>query len=451
MTSTALETTNSIETPKDMKTFFTIWVGQLISMLGSGLTNFALAVWIYDQTKQATPFAITVLLGTIPRVLLLPIAGSVADRFNRRFIMIAADTCNALLTLVIFLLLGAGNLQLWHIYVIAFLESVFAAFQEPAFSASISSIVPKEKLGSANGMLQMREALSTVITPVLAGILFVAIGFNGIIMIDFVTFFFAVGALLLVKIPQPEQTQEHKDKNVWQDIVFGWNYLRERTGLFGLILYYAMVNFLLNWSAVLLIPMVLSRFTADVLGVIQTVMGVGMLVGSVIMSAWGGAKQRIPAAIGFIVLGVTGFIIAGLQPNPWLIGAGIFLLMLSVPLASGNSQVVFQTKVPREIQGRVFSVRSTISQSMMPLAFILAGPLADKFFEPLLMDGGALANTLVGQILGTGVGRGIGLMFIISGLIGIIVSLFVYLNPRIRNLESELPDALPESEKAPQA
>lgn len=432
-----------VEMPRDMKTFFVIWSGQLISMLGSGLTNFALAVWIYDKTRQATPFAITVLLGTIPRVLLLPIAGSIADRFNRRFIMIAADTLNALLTLIIFLLLGAGNLQLWHIYVIAMLESVFAAFQEPAFSASISTIVPKEKLGSANGMIQMREALSTVFTPVLAGILFVAIGFSGIIMIDFVTFFFAVGALLFVRIPQPEQTQEHKDKNVWQDIVFGWNYLRERQGLFGLLIYYAMVNFLLNWSAVLLIPMVLSRFTADVLGMIQTVMGVGMLVGSIIMSAWGGARKRVPAAIGFILLGVTGFVIAGLQPNPFLIGAGIFLLMFSVPLASGNSQVVFQTKIPQEIQGRSFAVRSAITQSMMPLAFITAGPLADKFFEPLLKDGGALANTFVGQILGTGTGRGIGLMFILSGLVGILVSVFVYLNPRIRNLEDELPDALP--------
>ena len=439
------------ETPKDMKTFFTIWVGQLISMLGSGLTNFALAVWIYDRTKQATPFAITVLLGTIPRVLLLPVAGSIADRFNRRFIMIAADTLNALLTLIIFLLLGAGNLQIWHIYIIAMLESVFSAFQEPAFSASISTIVPKEKLGSANGMIQMREALSTVITPILAGILFVAIGFNGIIMIDFVTFFFAVGALLLVRIPQPERMPEHKDKNIWQDMKFGWSYLSERKGLLGLLLYYAMVNFLLNWSAVLLIPMVLSRFTADVLGIIQTVMGVGMLAGSIIMSAWGGAKRRIPTAIGFLVLGVTGFIIAGLQPNPFFIGTGVFVLMFFVPLASGNSQVVFQTKVPREIQGRVFSVRSAISQSMMPLAFLVAGPLADKFFEPLLQDGGALANTFIGQILGTGVGRGIGLMFILSGLVGILVSVMVYANPRIRNLEDELPDALPTEEKALQA
>lgn len=450
MTSATLETTDSA-TPKDMKTFFIIWVGQLISLLGSGLTQFALGVWIYDQTKQATPFAITVLLGSLPRTFLLPIAGSIADRFNRRFIMIAADVLNAVLTLFIFIMLGAGNLQLWHIYLVSVLGSILSAFQEPAYTASISMIVPKEKLGSANGMAQMGQALSSVLTPVMAGALFVFIGLNGIIMIDFVTFFFAVGALFFVRIPQPELAPEHKDSNIWQDMTFGWNYLRERKGLFGLLLYYAMVNFLLNWSAVLLIPMVLSRFTADVLGLIQTVMGVGMLAGSIIMSAWGGAKRRIPTAIGFILLGVTGLAFAGLQPNPWFIGAGIFVLMFSVPLASGNSQVVFQTKVARDVQGRVFSVRSAITQSIMPIAFLTAGPLADKFFEPLLMDGGALANTFVGQILGTGAGRGVGLMFIISGLVGILISLMVFANPRIRNLEDELPDALPTEEKSPQA
>lgn len=445
MTTLSVPVTN--ETPKDMKTFFIIWGGQLISMLGSGLTQFALGVWIYDQTKQATPFAITVLLGSLPRILLLAVAGSIADRFNRRRIMIAADTLSALLTLFIFILLNMGGLQLWHIYLLAALSSVLSAFQEPAYTASISMIVPKEKLGSANGMVQMGQAISSVLTPVVAGALFITIGFNGIILIDFVTFFFAVGALLLVRIPQPERAPEHKDKNIWQDMQFGWNFLNERKGLLGLLLYYAMVNFLLNWSAVLLIPMVLSRFTADVLGIIQTVMGVGMLAGSIIMSAWGGAKRRIPTAIGFITIAVTGIVIAGLQPNPWLIGAGLFILMFCVPLASGNSQVVFQTKVPREVQGRVFSVRSTISQSMMPLAFLTAGPLADKFFEPLMADGGALANTVIGQIIGTGVGRGIGLMAILAGVVGIIVSFFVYLNPRIRNVEDELPDAIPTEEK----
>jgi MFS family permease len=429
-------------TPRDMKTFFVIWSGQLVSILGSGLTSFALGVWIYDQSKQATPFAITVLLGSLPRIILLPIAGSFADRFNRRLIMILADSLNALLTLAIFILLGANNLQLWHIYLIALLGSVFSAFQEPASTASTSMIVPREQLGRANGMVQMGQAVATILTPALAGALFISIGFTGILLIDFVTFFFAVGALLLVKIPQPERAPEHKDSTIWQDMVFGWAYIRERSGLMGLLLYFAMVNFLLNWSSVLLIPMVLSKFSANILGTIQTVMGLGMLLGSLVMSAWGGPKRRrITAVIGFIALGMLGFPIAGAVANPYFIGAGAFVLMFFVPLASGNSQVIFQSKVARDVQGRVFSVRSAISQSMMPIAFLTAGPLADHFFEPLMREGGALANSFIGQLLGTGTGRGIALMFIISGLIGLIITGLVYANPRIRHLEDELPDA----------
>jgi MFS family permease len=441
MTSTTLETT-VVETPRDMKTFFVIWIGQLISMLGSGLSNFALGVWIYDQSKQATPFAITVLLGSLPRILLLPFAGSIADRYNRRLIMILSDTMNAVLTFAIFVLLASNNLQLWHVYVIAALGSVFSAFQEPAYSASMTMIVPKEKLGSANGLVQMGQAIASVLTPVMAGALFVFIGFNGILIIDVVTFFFAVGSLMFVRIPQPTLAPEHKNSNFLQDMAYGWNYLRERGGLFGILMYYAMVNFLLNWSAVLMVPMVLSRFSADVLGIIQTVMGAGMLIGSIVMSAWGGPKRRMPVVIGFIAVSIFGLIIAGLRPNPFFIGAGVFLLMFFVPLASGNSQVIFQSKVARNVQGRVFSVRSAISQSMMPIAFLTAGPLADKFFEPLMLEGGALANTFLGQILGTGVGRGVGLMFIISGVVGLIVTAWVYANPHIRNVEDELPDEL---------
>ena len=442
MTTISSESTAQ-DTPRSMKTFTLIWIGQLISMLGSGLTNFALGVWIFDKTKQATPFAITVLLGSIPRILLLPFAGSVADRFNRRMIMIIADTCDALLTLSVFILLGLGDLQLWHVYIVVAVGSVFSAFQEPAYTSSVTMLVPKEKLGSANGMIQMGQALTSVLTPMLAGALFVFIGLKGIIMIDFVTFFFAIGALIYVAIPQPGRTEEHKDKNLLQDISFGWNYLYQRKGLFGLLLYFALINLLLNWTAVLLIPMVLSRYSASTLGIIQTVMGVGMLAGSIVMSSWGGPKRRIPAVIGFVVLAWIGYIFAGLRADPFVIGIGIFVLMFFIPLASGNSQVVFQSKVAPEIQGRVFSVRSTISQSMMPIAFLTAGPLADNFFGPLMSEGGAPANTFVGQLLGTGAGRGIGLMFIISGIAAIIVSALVYANPRIRNVEDELPDAIP--------
>jgi hypothetical protein len=210
-----------------------------------------------------------------------------------------------------------------------------------------------------------------------------------------------------------------------------------------LLLYYAMVNFLLNFASVLSTPMILAVHSAAVLGGIQTATGAGMLAGGILMSTWGGPKtKRIPKVIGIITLAVTGLVVAGLRSAPLFPGTGYFILLFFVPIASGTSMAVWQSKVPPEMQGRVFSVRSLISQSMMPLAFLIAGPLADRIFEPLLRDGGSLAYTVVGALLGTGPGRGIGLMFVLSGLMGVIVSGLAYLNPHIRDIEQELPDAV---------
>jgi MFS family permease len=430
--------------PQGIRTFLIIWIGQLISMLGSGLTGFALGVWIFDRTGEATPFALTVLFGNLPRILLLPVAGSLADRWNRRWVMILSDVGNALVTISVFVLLLFGNLQFWHIYLIVTLGSIFSAFQEPAYTASVTMLIPKRDLARANGMMQMGQALEMVITPVIAGVLFVAIGLSGILIIDFVTFLFAVGALLLVRIPQPTRT-EHEDKksSVWADALFGWKYLKARPGLFGLLWYYAMVNFLLNWSGVLTGPMILSRFSASTLGAIQMFVGLGALAGGILSSVWAGPKRRINAVIGFIGLALVGMVIAGLRPSPVFIGAGLFWLMIFIPLASASSQALFQSKVAPDVQGRVFSIRSMISRSVMPVSFLIAGPLADRVFGPLLDVDGAWANTFLGTLLDTGPGRGIGLMFVGSALIGILVTLFAYTSPRVRNIEEELPDALP--------
>lgn len=435
-------------TPTNMRTFLIIWIGQFISMLGSGLTNFGLAVWIFDQTGQATPFALTVMFGNIPRILLSPVAGALVDRWNRRRVMILADTGAAVITLGTFLLLLNGQLAIWHIYIIAILHACLGAFQEPAYTASITMLVPKKDLARASGMMQMGQALEMLITPLLAGILFVAIGLRGVIMVDFITFFFAVSALLFVHIPQPEKTNQQPDEekqSVWQEARFGLSYLRARSGLFGLLLYFAMVNFFLNFSAVLMGPMVLSFSEANALGIVQAIGGIGMLIGSIAMGAWGGPQRKIPAVIGFIMLAAVGTFVAGLQSSVWVIGAGLFIMMFSIPFGSGMSQAVFQTKVAPAVQGRVFATRSMISRSMMPVAFLLAGPLADRVFVPLLSNGGALADTLVGQIVGVGPGRGIGLLFMASGLTLAIGTVFVWLNPRIRLLEDELPDAIPDA------
>ena len=430
--------------PGNINKFLVIWLGQVISMLGSGLTAFALGVWIFQKTGQATPFALTILFANLPRILLLPLAGSLADRWNRRRIMILSDVGNALVTLGVFFLLTFSTLEIWHVYLIATLGSIFAAFQEPAYMASITMLVPKKDLGRANGMVQMGQAIEMVITPLIAGLLFVSIGITGILTIDFVTFLFAVGALLLVRIPQPEISEEHKQNgSVFSDARFGWNYLKARPGLFGLLWYYAMMNFLLNWSGVLTGPMLLSQTSPRTLGIVQMVVGVGMLAGGILSSVWRGPKRRIPAVIGFIALALVGMVIAGLRPNPVVVSIGFFWLMLFIPLASASSQAVFQSKVAPEVQGRVFAIRGMISRSVMPIAYLTAGPLADRVFGPLMDTGGAWANSFLGTLLETGPGRGIGLMFVLSAMLAIGISALVYANPRIRNLEDELPDALP--------
>jgi DHA3 family macrolide efflux protein-like MFS transporter len=434
--------------PRNMNTFLLIWTGELISIIGSGLTSFALGVWIYTQTGQATPFALTVLFGNLPRILLSPLAGSLADRWNRRWLMILADTGDALVTLAAFILLSLGNLQIWQIYLISLFNAAFASFQEPAYTASITMLVPKKDLARASGMVQMGQAAEMLVSPLLAGLLFLAIGLNGIIMVDFATFFFAIGALMLVKIPQPKisASEAGQRTQVVQDAVFGWNYLRARAGLFGLLCYFALVNFLLNFAAVLTVPLVLSFGTASMLGVVETVFGSGMLLGGLVMSAWGGPRHRIQGVIGFIALSAAGLFIAGLQPSPYWVGGGLFILMFCIPLASGPSQAIFQTKVSPEVQGRVFAIRSMISRSMMPLAFLIAGPLADIIFEPWMRAGGALANSIFGTLIGTGTGRGIGLLFTFSGMLLIAASILAYANPRIRLVEGELPDAIAEAE-----
>ena len=432
---------------KGMRTFLIVLVGQVTSLIGSGLIGFALAVWIYDQTGQATPFAMTALFSILPRILLSPIAGVVSDRWNRKMIMLVSDSLAGLVTLATAALLLTGTMEVWMIYLISCLEAVFGSFQQPAYAASIVMMVPKEQLTRANSLMQMGDAIQTILTPILAGALLVTIGMTGVIMIDIGTFLFALITLILVRIPQPEKTIEaSKEKHsVWKDVAFGWRYLKDRPGLMGLLWYFALVNFFLNISAVMIGPLVLAIGSATSLGAVQTSLGVGMLAGSLVMSVWGGVKKnRVAFIMVTILLSTLGFFIAGSQPSVALIGAGLIVVMFFSPFGGSASSAMFATKVAPEVQGRVMATRSMISMSMMPIAFLLSGFLADHVFNPLLVEGGKLANTFVGRWIGVGPTRGIGLMLITSGIILFFVTGLAYANPRVRKLETEIPDVIPD-------
>lgn len=432
--------------PQNMRTFVTIWIGQLVSIVGSGLSSFALGVWIFQQTGKATPFALTVLFGNLPAVLLGPLAGSSADRFNRKKIMLLADAADALVTLTAFLLLITGHLEIWNIYLIVIAGSICGAFQEPAFNASVVMLVPKKDLQRANGLSQTSNAMGNLVPPLLAGLLFGLIGLQGIFLIDFITYFVALGTLIIARIPQPERIEPPEKVSQWREAMAGWRYLRLHGGLLGLVFYFAVVNFMINFAVVLTGPMVLAKFSPAILGYVQTAGGVGMLIGSILLSIWGGPKKKVISIMIFVSIASLGLVVAGLRPNAFIMAIGYFILLLPIPLSAGSSQAIFQIKVPLDLQGRVFAMRSMISRSMMPIAFLSAGPLADFVFDPMLQEGGWLANTIVAQIVGVGPGRGIGLIFIIAGLGSIIATWLVYANPKIRHLESDIPDVVKDSD-----
>lgn len=443
-----MENQKPLSKPKNMTTFLVIWVGQFISIVGSGLTGFGLSVWVFTQTGKATPMAITALAFNLPRILLSPIAGSVADRFNRKRIMIIADTAAVLITAGLAVLIYNDMLQVWHIYLSAALSSAFSSFQDPAYRSSITMLVPKKDLARAAGIQQIGGAMQSILVPVLAGSLYGLIGFRGIILIDIASFFFAITALLWAHIPQPKavtDTGSGKKRSMLNDAIFGWKYLQARPGLVTLLLYFAVVNFFLSLSGVLGAPLVLSFGTPTEMGLVQMAGGAAMLIGGLLIGTWGGPKtKRVWGVILTIFLSGFGFLIVSLRPLTWTIAVGQFVFLLFIPIAAALSQAVWQIKIPPDIQGRVFAMRAMLSYSIIPLANLVAGPLADRVFEPLMAEGGALANSFLGRLVGVGPGRGIAVIFLISALFLWLSSIVIFTYPRVRNLEEEIPDALPD-------
>ncbi|TAK13324.1 MAG: MFS transporter [Anaerolineae bacterium] len=429
-----------------LRTFLIIWGGQVISMIGSSITGFALGVWVYQTTGKATPFVLVALFGALPTVLLGPIAGALVDRWDRRKIMILADVGSAFATLGILLLFLAGRLEVWHIYVSVAFNGLFGAFQEPAYSASVTMLIPKEHFGRATGLMQTGQALSGIIAPVLAGALFGVIGVEGIIVIDFITFFIAAGALLFVRIPQPKAKDEvdGSKPSLFKDALYGFQFLRERGGLLALVFYVALMNFAINSVIALMAPMVLAFSDPPTLGLVQTSGSAGMLIGGLIASAWGGPKRHILGVYGGALLSSVGLALAGLQAHGWWVAAAMFLFLFPIPVVNAGIRSIMGRKIPPEVQGRVFAIMILLARSGQPLGYAVSGPLADRLFEPLMATGGALAPTF-GVWMGTGIGRGIGLMMLVAGVAMFLITLSLSGYPRLRNVQEELPDAIPDT------
>ncbi|MBW4592029.1 MAG: MFS transporter [Brasilonema angustatum HA4187-MV1] len=425
---------------REMRLFLVVWVGQLIALIGSTTTGFALDLWVYNRTGSVTQFAFVSLFNTLPYALISPIAGPLVDRWDRRKTMIIADLLACLGTIAIGVLFIMGRLEVWHIYLANTFTAVFMAFHAPAYTASTVLLVPKQHLTRANGLMSLLYGISIIIAPTLGGILLSIIHLQGIILLHIANVCIAVVSLMLVRFPQVNTTAIVTAKSsLLNEITYGFKYLIARPGLLGLMLFSASSLYLVGGINVITIPLVLNFASVNVLGTIMSLFGIALLTGGLLMSIWGGLERNVYAIYGCMLLNGIFIFIAGVQPSLIVFTVSIFLFSLTQPIVSSSTQVVIQNKVEPSVQGRIFALKGAIEATALPIGQITIGALAEKVFEPLMATNSYFAES-IGQIIGVGSGRGMGLLLMMMGVLTILGTSMAYLYPRLRFVEDELPN-----------
>jgi MFS transporter, DHA3 family, macrolide efflux protein len=434
---------NPSKRPAGMFAFTVIWLGQIVSVLASGMSQFALTIFMYEKTNSATALGLMQVFYITPFLLISPFAGVMVDRYNRKLMMMVSDLGAGLATLGILALLYFDVWQFWHMYVASVIYGLGNAFQWPAYSAAISTMIPKQQLGRANGMMSLMEAGPGVIAPILAGALLPIVKLTGLLFLDVVTFIFAVGTLIAVDIPQPVRTQEGAQASggMLKEAAYGFKYIFARPSLLGLQLIFFAGNLFTGIGFTVFAPMILSRSGNDSLmfGSVQSAGAIASVVGGVLMSAWGGFKRRVHGVLlGWILSGVGMAIIGLIGGLPvWI--AGIAVASLVGPLVNASNQAIWQSKVAPDLQGRVFSARRLIAWFTNPISPIIGGTLADYVLEPAARAGTGLP-AVFSWLVGTGPGSGMGLLIVFCGLAASLAGLTGYFIHPIRDAETLLPD-----------
>jgi MFS transporter, DHA3 family, macrolide efflux protein len=426
--------------PQGMRAFIIVLIGQLASLLGTNMTGFGLTIWAYGQTGRATDLALIGFFFITPMLLISPTAGAIVDRYNRKLMMMISDLASGLTTVAVLILFWSGSLEIWHLYIASAVSGTFQAFQWPAYSAAISVMLPKEQYARAHGLNSLTESASGIFSPLLAGALLALFGLSVILIIDIVTFVFAIGTLLVVEIPTPKQTEAGREGqgSIWQESLYGFRYIFRRPSLLGLQLVFLSANFMAGVGMTLFAPMILARTGNNelIFGSVQSIGAIGGVVGGLVMSAWGGPKRLIHGVLlGWIASSLLGQVLMGAGQIWHLWAAAAFFMAFFVPIINGSNQALWQAKVAPDVQGRVFAVRRLIAWITTPLSRLIAGPLADFVFEPALMTGSRFD-----WLVGSGPGAGMALLLIISGLLAAAVSGAGYLFRTVREAEDLLPD-----------
>jgi MFS family permease len=420
--------------------YYVLLLTQTVSLIGSRISEYAVGIAVFRATGHATPLALVAFFSYAPTIVLGGVAGALADRFDRRGIMLIANVGFVIVSSLLLASFATGAFRLWQLYALTLGAACFAAASTPAFTASVAMLVPDSHRDRANALGQMSGSAAGVIAPAAAGMLYALVGVVGSITINIATFIAAIVVLAIVRIPSPAQTSEGLAMRsaVWRQVFDGFRYLAARPALLAFSGYASVVNFFANAALVLLTPYVLARIgSAQLLGVVLAVMNAGGIAGALLIAA----GARLASRLNTVMIGIVaaGFFLslAGVARGAIAIGASLFLLLFALAFTSAPYLSMMQAKIAPDLQGRVFAAIMQVAGLMSPLAFLIAGPLADQVFEPARHQ--PFWHGVV-WLVGAGPGAGMGLMFVVAGAMILALSVAVYAVPAVRRLEKDLPD-----------
>lgn len=381
--------------------FFTLWIGQAFSLLGSQLVQFALVWWLTRTTGSAAVLATASLIALLPNVFLSPVAGPLIDRWNRRTVMIVADSGIALATLVLIGVFAAGAAQPWIIYLVMLVRATGNVFHMPAMNASTSLMVPKAELGRVQGMNSALNGAMTIVAPPLGALLIEALPMQAVLAVDIVTAALGIGALAVVHVPQPVRTAAPGVLNVPRELAEALRYMRGMPGLMILVAMAVAINFVLIPAGTLLPLLVKDHFSgnAQAFGWLESSFGIGVVAGGVVLSVWGGFKRKIVTSqVGVVGIGIA-HVALGVTPGTLFAVALISVFVSGFMMAfNGAAYAVLQSTIAPEMQGRVFTLITSLATGISPLSLAVAGPLAEQFGVQFWYIAGGIVCVLMGSI-----------------------------------------------------
>ena len=422
-----------MKTLNEFKFFIILWLTQSFSSLGSAMTNFALVIWLYQDSGSALTTALLSVCSYAPYVIMSIFAGAISDKWNKKTVMLVCDCFAALCTVITLILLKTGTLAIWHLYILNALNGLMNSVQSPASDVAITLLTPEKHYQKTSGMRSFSNSLVSILTPVFAAAIVSFAGIEAVIAFDLITFTAAFCVLMFfIKIPEAPQKSENNE-TLLQSAKSGFVYLKYNKGILWLILFLSAINLIASINSSVLPAMVLSKANETALGLVNSCVGIATLFGSLVATFFPKPRSRIKVICNCLLFSMSteNFLLSfGNHTIIWCIGSVLGWML--IPLMGANYDVIFRSNVPKEVQGRVYSVRNTLQFFTIPVGHFLGGFLVDEVFEPFMEN---TEISLFTNIFGNGKGSGASLLFFIIGAAGVMVCLIFRRIKSLRKLE----------------